>query len=155
MTTPALGPQRRAFLEWLTRQDGKTALWAAKGPEVFDCSGLVTCGYQASGVAMLDPKFTNTDKLWNLLPATELPSPGDLALYGGKGPDVDHVMVWFGDGCVYGACGASSKIQTKDKADEAGARVRMRKLHYRKDFRGFRRSPLDIADLVAKQKEVT
>lgn len=152
---PAIGPQRRAFLAWLQKQEGKTSLWAAKGPEVFDCSGLVTCGYQAAGAPMFDPKFTNTDKLWSVLPSLELPSPGDLVLYGGSGlSDVDHVMAWWGDGFVFGACGATSKILTREAAVAGGHRVRMRALHYRRDFRGFRRSPLDIRELAEKQREV-
>lgn len=139
-----LGPQRAAFLDWLVRHAGKPCLWAHKGPDIFDCSGLVTAGLRAIGVRRFDPNFTNTDKLWAELPETPTPHPGDLVFYGGLKPhDVEHVMVWWGDGRVYGACGATQRILTLQEALATGARVRFRKLRYRKDLRGFRRSPLD------------
>jgi cell wall-associated NlpC family hydrolase len=151
----AIGPQRLAFLSWLERQDGKTSLWAKKGPDLFDCSGLVTVGYEKAGVPMFNPLMTNTDTLWGKLPSIAIPSPGDLVLYGGSAlSDVEHVMVWWGDGIVFGACGATSRILNREEAERAGARVRMRALSYRRDFRGFRRSPLDIKDLIVKQREV-
>lgn len=150
---PALGQQRLDFLSWLRAQEGKTSLWGAKGPDLFDCSGLMTCGFSAAGSPMFSPKMTNTDKLWALLPEIELPSPGDLVFYGGKAvADVEHVMAWWGDGCVFGACGATSRITTVAEAQRAQAHVRMRTLRYRKDFRGFRRSPLDIKDIAEKQR---
>lgn len=155
MTPPAIGTQRRSFLAWLEKQEGKTTLWGAKGKELFDCSGLVTCGYEEVGVTKLPPAVTNTDKLWTGLPYIELPSPGDLVLYGiGKPDDVSHVMVWWGDGTVFGACGATSKITSAEESKAKGHRVRLRKWRYRDDFRGFRRSPFDMADLLNKQKEI-
>ncbi len=155
MLPPAIGTQRRAFLSWLEKQDGKTSLWGAKGKELFDCSGLVTCGYEAAGNTKFIPALTNTDKLWNGLPYVELPVPGDLVLYGiGKADDVSHVMVWWGDGTVFGACGATSKITSAEESAEKGHRVRLQKLRYRNDFRGFRRSPLDMVDLLNKQKAI-
>lgn len=136
--------QRLAFLDWLLRQERKTALWAAKGPELFDCSGLVTVGYELVGVKGFPPALTNTDRLWNALPSMDKPRPGDLVFYGGEHPrDVSHVMVWWGDGRVYGACGATSRIETEKEAVAVGARVRFRKPGYRPDFRGYRRSPFD------------
>lgn len=136
--------RRDEFLEWLFKQSGKPALWAKKGPDVFDCSGLVTRGFVEVGVPGLDPNLTNTDKLWAWLPETDSPQRGDLVFYGGKKPnDVEHVMVWWGDGLVFGACGATSKITKLPEAIRAGARVRVRPLGYRNDFRGFRVSPLD------------
>lgn len=136
--------KRLQFLDWLHQQKGKVSLWAQKGPELFDCSGLVTRGFRECGISTFDPLFTNTDKLWNTLPNTDKPQPGDLVFYGGKGPkDVEHVMVFWGDGRVYGACGATSRILTLEEAHKAEARVRFRKPGYRRDFRGYRRSPLD------------
>lgn len=136
--------RRRAFLDWLLKQSGKPVLWAQKGPDVFDCSGLVTRGFAEVGVPGLDPNFTNTDKLWAWLPPTDKPERGDLVFYGGTKPnDVEHVMIYWGEGWVFGACGATSKITTIQEARIAGARVRSRKLGYRSDFRGFRVSPLD------------
>lgn len=140
--------KRLAFLDWLLQQENKTALWAQKGPDLFDCSGLVTRGYVECGVTTsFIPNFTNTDKLWNSLPSTDKPRPGDLVFYGGERPnDVSHVMVWWGDGRVYGACGATPKIDSAKEAVAANAKVRFRKPGYRNDFRGYRRSPLDDSD---------
>ena len=137
--------KRLAFLDWLLLQENHPALWGAKGPFAFDCSGLVTCGYVHVGLK--DWRQThNTDRLWAELEPTSNPIPGDLVLYGGTRPDdVQHVMVWWGDGRVYGACGATSAITTLHDAVRAQARVRFRRLHYRTDLRGYRHSPFETA----------
>ena len=139
--------KRLAFIDWLLRQEKKVALWGQKGPEMFDCSGLVTRGFVEIGLTTaFIPNFTNAAKLWSNLPATDKPKPGDLAFYGDE-HRIKHVMVVWGDGRVYGACGATPEITTRAKAIEEGAMVRFRKPGYRKDFRGYRRSPLDeVAD---------
>ncbi len=137
--------QRIAFIEWLIKQEDKTCLWAKKGPDMFDCSGLVVCGYEAVGQHRFNSGLTNTDRLWNGLKVTGCPEQGDLVFYGGTGPfDVSHVMVWWGDGRVYGACGATPKITDSELARRKGCRVKFREhSKYRQgDFRGFRKSPL-------------
>lgn len=145
-----MDPKRKFFLDWLLKQEGRTCLWAAKGPLLFDCSGLVTCGYLAAGLP--DWRQThNTDALWGQLAPIDEPRAGDLVLYGGqKSWDVEHVMIWWGDGRVFGACGASSHIKTLDEALRKGARVRFRAPNYRADFRGYRRSPFadDVVPMV-------
>jgi cell wall-associated NlpC family hydrolase len=139
-----MSTKRIAFLGWLLRQSGKVALWGQKGPDLFDCSGLVTRGYVEVGVDCFDPLFTNTDKLWKELEPVEAPAPGDLVFYGGERPDdVEHVMVFWGGGLVLGACGATPKIRTAQMAREKGARVRLRRLHYMPRLRGYRRSPFE------------
>lgn len=126
-------------------------IWGRKGPLLFDCSGFVTyCLWKAGGPDWRQTHASST--LFDALPPTERPEPGDLCFYGP--PDrITHVMVWIGDGCVAGACNGNSTIKTLEAAFARGARV-MRKAtkDYRGDFRGFRRlAPLDESDEPAKE----
>lgn len=136
---------RIAFLAWLQAQEGKPYVWGGKGMAAFDCSGLVTAGFQAVGVpgwGDFERLHVYSAALWKNLPDVETPLPGDLAFYGA--PHIRHVMVWWGDGRVLGACGGGSTTTTVEEAARRRARVQFRPTHlYRPDFRGFRVSPLD------------
>lgn len=138
-----------AFLECVLEQIGVPYLWGGKRPETgLDCSGLVT--HALHKVLGQDWRNThNTDKLWAQLAPIDFPRSGDLAFYGGAGPDdVSHVMVVLNlDGdedLVVGACGGDSTTTTLREAVRRGARVRVRQgVHYRRDFRGYRKLPIE------------
>lgn len=109
-----------------------------------DCSGFVTVPAKLVG----GPDFVwthNTDRLWTELRETKVPTPGDLAFYGGRGPDdVEHVMVVLsvlptGAVMVIGASGGGRKTITLEIARASRACVKVKHSHlYRPDFRGFR-----------------
>lgn len=141
--------KRLDFLARAAGLEGSPYLWAAKGRRVgwvggrevlaFDCSGLVThCLLEVGGPDLR--AFHNCQRLWDELPPVETPLPGDLAFYS-RTPDgrISHVMVTWGDGRVFGACGGDESTTTLQAASSRGARVRFRKSHlYRTVFRGFR-----------------
>jgi hypothetical protein len=133
--------ERIRLHDWLLEQLGKPYLWAAKGMDAFDCSGLATCGLLAMGCP--DWRQThNSSKLWAVLPPTREPMPMDLSFYGPPGL-VTHVMFVWGDGRVYGACGGGRLTTTLAIAHVVGAKVRFRsRVDYRPDHKGFRRIPL-------------
>lgn len=149
--------KRLDFLAAVLALDGKPYLWGGRGPDGYDCSGVVTCGLAAVGIlrcpvcAVPRPKesdfrgWHNAQRLSDELPCTGSPRPGDLAVYGRAANLVTHVMVCVGDGRVFGACGGGRETTTVELAQAKGARVRYRsKPDYRVDLLGFRiLNPLD------------
>lgn len=127
-----------AFLAWALQQEGKPYRWNADGPDAFDCSGLICYGVYLIGGP--DWRAThNCKRLWAELEPTTAPLPGDLVFYGPKGAP-NHVMIYTGDGRVYGACGGNSDTTTLEIALEKKAKVRYcSRIHYRPDFLGFRK----------------
>jgi murein DD-endopeptidase len=140
-------------------QLGKPVLWGSKGPDAFDCSGLVTrwlyeLGKQAFPDSIeiqraLDWRAThNTDRLFaELAPVVGEPAPADLVFYWPAKRrddlDVEHVAVVIDGGLVITADGASSRIHTLEQAKEAHAIVRVRgDVDYRPRRAGFRRFPV-------------
>lgn len=138
----------QAFVWWCLEQLGAPVLWAAKGPDVFDCSGLVTAALRACG--WKDWTTThNTDRLWAELERPPFPAVGDLAFWWSsvegaqERGDVEHVAVLLPNGWVLTADGASSRIRDLAEAKRTGARVRVRdSVTYRPRFAGYRANPL-------------
>ncbi len=145
---------RERFLDWCRMQLGKPVLWGSKGPDIFDCSGLLTRGLYELTLGLppeqrVDWRAThNADRLFTeLTPVLGEPAPGDFAFYRPAIPlfdgDVEHVVVVIEGGLVITADGASSRIHTLEAAKEAHAIVRVRgDVLYRKNFAGYRRFPI-------------
>jgi cell wall-associated NlpC family hydrolase len=144
---------RARFLDFVLAQVDKPALWGAKGPDAFDCSGLVTCGILAAGGP--DLRHThNADKLASEtrpLLAIEKPMPGDLIFFDAAGDGVDeHVGVVKDAKTAIDASGASSRITSIEEAIRQLARVRLHLGHYyRKGGRIHRNTYLDSIDMVS------
>jgi murein DD-endopeptidase len=129
-------------VEEIDRSTGKLVRSWTRG---LDCSGLVTHVLWRLGGP--DWRQThNTDRLWDELPETHAPQPGDICLYGlgGSQPNPSHVMLWLGAcGVVFGATGGNSDTKTHADAKRHDARVKFKTSHlYRADFLGFRSMPL-------------
>jgi murein DD-endopeptidase len=138
-----LADLRLAFLCKAYDQRGKPYLWGAKGPDAFDCSGLVTWLLHELGVCDWRAEH-NAQRLYNELSKTEAPRPGDLVFYGAGPTHITHVMIHFGTGQVLGACGGNSDTTSIEIARARGARVRFRgSPNYRPDLVGYAVSPLD------------
>lgn len=120
-------------LEIAKTKFGHPYIWGAKGPDFFDCSGLVTWAFAASGYLDLRDNCSS-GMLWarcmHIMPVSI--NPGDLAFYGPNG-EVSHVMFVAEDGKVYGACGGGPA--TVKPAPNAYVRYRDSML-YRPDFIG-------------------
>jgi murein DD-endopeptidase len=134
------------FLFYAFSKEGCSYLWDGKGPNTFDCSGLITWALKAAGGP--DWRYThNAQVLADVLEPCETMLPGEVlvAFYGKDWDHVGHVMVVVGDGRVYGACGGDSRCTTVEKSaarQGGGARVRFRGTpDYRpeRDLLGFRR----------------
>lgn len=134
---------------------GKPYRWGGKGPDAFDCSGIVT--YPLWMVTGQDLRATcNTDTMWLKWEPLRFPIAGCVALFGGKKfangefdpEDVEHVMVVLpldGDepDLLIGTTRGDSSILTLEDARRAEARVEVFRFdQYRHDFRGYRRLPI-------------
>jgi len=125
--------------------------WGGKDPATgLDCSGFITFAlWQATGKDFRETH--NTDRMWWEWAPARFPRAGDLAFFGGTGPnDVDHVMMVLPlDGDVelpellVGACGGDRTTTTVREAIRRKACVQVRQgTSYRPDFRGYRQVPL-------------
>lgn len=138
--------QREKFLSLAHSRLGLPYVWASKGPESFDCSGLVAWAFRESG----GPDWTKThwtQRFFDSLPAVSEGDvrPGDLALYGRTVKAINHVVICCGPGCegkALGANGGDSTTTSPARAKARGASVCHRSgPKYRFDFQGFRRLP--------------
>jgi cell wall-associated NlpC family hydrolase len=103
---------RERFVGAVESKLGAPVVWAAKGPDSFDCSGLFTWALMKVGGP--DIRHTeNAQGLFNLTRALgpgEIPLHGDAVFYGADEHSIIHVAVYRGDGSVISADGATSHI---------------------------------------------
>lgn len=143
---------RLDFLALAIAQEGKPYVWAANGPDAFDCSGFIDWLCRTLNLSWWTKDRTANDILTDF-PEVMAPRPGTLVLYGRKGDPrrnasahANHVMIHWGDGRVLGASGGNSDTTSIEIARQKGARVRFQKSRaYRPDFIGYRELPLDEA----------
>ena len=76
-------------------QVGKRYLWGAKGPEAFDCSGLMSWSYAQIGVEIPSGTAGQWPGLRPVNPGAL--QPGDLIFFAMAGRGVDHVGMLAGD----------------------------------------------------------
>lgn len=143
---------RARFCQLALSKLGATVLWAANGPDTFDCSGLVLWAMNAAGAKLPDQRAQDLSDKTRLLSGDEGPVPGDLCFYGQDYSHVIHVAVWLAGGRVLSADGATSRVTDK-RAAEANPASRVR-LHdtpvFRRDYLGCHRNTLiDVVDRVS------
>ncbi len=88
-------PGRPRVVQLALHQVGKAYIWGAKGPEAFDCSGLMTWVYAQIGVTI--PQGTAGQ--WPRMQPVDLAqlAPGDLIFFAIGGQGIDHVGMLVGD----------------------------------------------------------
>lgn len=126
-TKPTQVCDPQAFLNFVRSKEGCSYIFGRKGPNTFDCSGLVTWAIKQAGGP--DWRFThNAQGLADVLQPVDRLAVGEvlLAFYGYSWDHVDHVMVLVPDGRVFGACGGDHTTTTPEKALEQGACVQYR-----------------------------
>lgn len=134
---------------------GATVLWAANGPDVFDCSGLVLWALNGVGAKLSDRRAQDlADQTPDLATAPgAAPLPGDLCFYGQDAAHVTHVAIWLAGGKVLSADGATSRVTSLKSAQaNPSARVRFHdSAKYRRDWLGIHRNTfLDTLDGVTR-----
>ena len=105
------------------RQVGKPYVWAASGPDTFDCSGLALWAWGKAGVRL--PHSSSVQ--WNLGTPVNDPTlllPADLVLFGtGSAAGIHHVGIYLGAGFMVAAPRSGEYVQVQrvgDLSDFAG-----------------------------------
>ncbi|MFJ8579091.1 NlpC/P60 family protein [Micromonospora sp. NPDC093277] len=94
-------PQALAAVRYALAQLGDPYLWAAEGPDRFDCSGLVLASYRAAGYRGL-PRVSR-DQYYATRSRSVDPNallPGDLLFFasGSSWTSIHHVAMYIGNG---------------------------------------------------------
>ncbi|WP_262283381.1 C40 family peptidase [Micromonospora sp. MA102] len=94
-------PRALAAVRYALAQLGDPYLWAAEGPDRFDCSGLMLASYQAAGYHGL-PRVSR-DQYYATRSRTVDPNallPGDLLFFasGSSWTSIHHVTMYIGNG---------------------------------------------------------
>ena len=90
---PPPGPSTVKAIAFAKQQIGKTYVYAAAGPDHFDCSGLVMAAFRSAGVSL--PHYSGAQ--YDALPHVPFSAmqPGDLIFWG---PHASvHVAIYLGD----------------------------------------------------------
>ncbi|HEX5494295.1 MAG TPA: NlpC/P60 family protein [Mycobacteriales bacterium] len=97
---------------------GSPYVWAAAGPDTFDCSGLVLWAWAQAGVTL--PHYTGDQYNMGTHVSRSQLQPGDLVFFY---PDISHVGMYIGGGNVIHAPqpGDVVKISPVDSFPYAGA----------------------------------
>lgn len=103
---PAVSPQAAIAIAYARAQIGKPYLYAAAGPDSFDCSGLVMAAYAYAGIRL--PHYSGAQ--YALLPHVPLSAaqPGDLLFWGIAGSQ--HAAIYVGAGRVLEAGGTGNDV---------------------------------------------
>ena len=89
-------------------QRGKPYVWAAAGPDAYDCSGLVVWAFAQEGISL--PHYTGS--LWDSgmhVSRADL-EPGDLVFFFA---DISHVGIYIGNGLMVDAPSAGQVVQVQ------------------------------------------
>jgi cell wall-associated NlpC family hydrolase len=98
LATPAPSKAARRAVEFAVAQVGKPYIWAAAGPDGFDCSGLTMAAWARAGVSL--PHFSAAQYTHGRHVGFADLEPGDLVfLYG----DIHHVEMYVGGGLAISA----------------------------------------------------
>jgi len=118
VSAPPVGRGAAAAVAEARRQIGKPYVWAAAGPDSFDCSGLTQWAWRAGGVALSHSTYMQWDETTHI-PVSAL-QPGDLVFYGA---DLHHVAIYSGGGMMIEApyTGTTVRVTALRTSDLAGA----------------------------------
>jgi cell wall-associated NlpC family hydrolase len=108
-------PRQATVVSFAIRQFGKPYVWGAKGPNAFDCSGLVQAAWAAAGVAV-DAGTTSQVHDGTAVPGLAVIQPGDLLFIPGSlGSPANprHVGLYAGHGLVINAYDSATGVITQ------------------------------------------
>jgi cell wall-associated NlpC family hydrolase len=92
-------------------QLGKPYVWAAAGPDSFDCSGLVVYAYAAAGIYLPHSSYMQSE-LGTPVSLSAL-LPGDLVFFYSP---VSHVGIYIGNGQIVNAPTEGDVVKVSDVA---------------------------------------
>lgn len=91
---PAYAGKAGIAVKYAYKALGKPYVWAADGPDGYDCSGLTLAAWRAAGVSLYHQAATQWREVTHIK-RSQL-APGDLVFYSGLG----HVALYVGSGKV-------------------------------------------------------
>lgn len=100
---PAVG-DRAAVINFALAQLGKPYVWAAAGPNAYDCSGLVLAAYRQIGVRL--PHQTGSMIRYGTPVSRGQLQPGDIVF-----PSPGHVAIYLGGGRIVHAPHAGDHVR--------------------------------------------
>jgi cell wall-associated NlpC family hydrolase len=103
---PPPGPAAAQAVEWGKTQLGKRYLYAATGPDRYDCSGFTMVAFRNAGVSLPHYSGAQYAKLPHV-PLTHI-MPGDLMFWGSGGST--HVAIYVGEGRILEAGGSGNDV---------------------------------------------
>jgi cell wall-associated NlpC family hydrolase len=117
----AAGPAAQVAVDTALAQVGDPYVWAAAGPDAFDCSGLTQYAYAAAGVS-LPHSSAMQSQMGTPVSVGEL-QPGDLLFFYSP---VSHVAMYIGNGQMVHASTSGQPVQVASlssmQGDLTGAR---------------------------------
>jgi len=121
---PVSGNPASVAVAWAYRELGKPYVWAAAGPDAFDCSGLTMYVYAKAGIQLLH----YTGDQWNegVHVSQGQLQPGDLVFFATNTSDpstIHHVGIYIGNGEMINApeTGELVSIAPAFRSDYIGA----------------------------------
>ena len=93
-TIPAISGKAGIAVRYAYNAIGTPYVWAAEGPNGYDCSGLTLAAWRAAGVTLYHQAATQWDEVAHI--SRSQLAPGDLVFYSGLG----HVAIYVGSGKV-------------------------------------------------------
>lgn len=113
---PKYKPRKAArAIAFAKEQLGDMYLWAATGPDRWDCSGLTMGAWKKGGVAL--PHYSEAQYLTSVpISAADL-KPGDLVFWQGAQLRIHHVALYIGDGKILHAPATGQPVQIVKMAD--------------------------------------
>jgi cell wall-associated NlpC family hydrolase len=88
--------EAKAAIAYAYNQLGKPYVWAAAGPDSFDCSGLTMMAWQQGGIALPHFAAAQYQLTQHIFDITKL-QPGDLVFWGTSPNTIHHVALYIGN----------------------------------------------------------
>ena len=106
-------------VHWAYNELGKSYVWAASGPQHFDCSGLTRYIYAQAGIYLPHSSRAQFDSGRHIYGTSDL-RPGDLVFFGSP---IHHVGIYIGSGRMIESpqAGESVKVSYAFRGDYVGA----------------------------------
>ena len=119
----AAGPAAQVAVDTALAQAGDPYVWAAGGPDAFDCSGLTQYAYAAAGVSL--PHSSRMQSQMGTPVSVGDLQPGDLLFFYSP---VSHVAMYIGNGQMVHASTSSQPVHVASLSSMQGSLTGARRI---------------------------
>jgi len=102
-------------IDFAKKQLGDPYVWAAAGPDTWDCSGLTMMAWKAGGVAL--PHYSAAQYQLTMHIGVGDLRPGDLVFWGSSPNTIHHVAMYIGNGKIIQAPRTGSYVEISGMYD--------------------------------------